>query len=267
MDLQQLSNQVSSLVKSTGTYILAEREKFSLEHVEVKSLNQLVSYVDKEAERQLAEGLSQLIPQAGFIAEEGSGSNHRNEWTWVIDPLDGTTNFIHGLPVYSISVGLLHHGKEKVGVVYHVPMNEMFVAWENGGAWLNGKKINVSPVRDLSKSLMATGFPYYDFKGMEPYLNVLKNCMKQTHGLRRMGSAAIDLAYVACGRFEGFFEYGLSPWDVAGGSILIKEAGGVVSDFDGGNNYIMGKTIIAANAGVYEQFFQMIKTEFNRGAE
>ena len=144
MDFQQLSIQISSLVKDTGTYILAEREKFSLDHVEVKSLNQLVSYVDKEAEKQLVEGLSQLIPQAGFIAEEGSGFNEGNEWTWVIDPLDGTTNFIHGLPVYSISVGLLQHGQEKVGVVYPVPMNEMFVAWEHGGAWLNGKRISVS---------------------------------------------------------------------------------------------------------------------------
>lgn len=264
MELSQIVPIVAECVRETGLYIASQRKTFQIQQVEIKSFNQLVSYVDREAEMQLAKKLSSIIPEAGFITEEETQNQISKQWNWIIDPLDGTTNFIHDLPIYSVSVGLMFEGVLKAGWVFHVPMDEMFYAWENGGAFLNEKPIKVAKNQSIQKALMATGFPYYDFKGMIPYLEVLKKCMQHSHGLRRMGSAAIDLAYVAAGRFDGFFEYGLNPWDVAGGALLIKEAGGIVTDFNGKDDYVFGKTIIAASPQIVPELISMIQEEFNR---
>jgi myo-inositol-1(or 4)-monophosphatase len=264
MNIQSICTQACSLAKEAGQFIKEERKNFDANVVEVKSFNQLVSYVDKSAEEILVKGLAQIFPEAGFITEEKTIATEQKEYMWVIDPLDGTTNFIHNLPVYSVSIGLMHHQKVILGVVYEINLDELFYAWQGGGAWLNGNQIRVKTNTELGKSLLATGFPYYDFKAMEQYLNTLKHFMKNTQGMRRMGSAAVDLAYTACGRFDGFFEYGLSPWDIAGGICLIEEAGGIVTDFEGNGNCVFGKAIIGASSAIYPEFSGVIKSNFKK---
>lgn len=228
-----------------------------------KGLNQLVSYVDIEAENILVKGLGALVPEAGFITEENTSQTGRKSLNWIIDPLDGTTNFIHNLPVYSVSVALAEGEDILYGSVYETGRNEHFYAYKNGGAWCNGQSIRVSAESSLSRSLLATGFPYYSFEQMEAYISTLKDFMQQTHGLRRLGSAAVDLAYVACGRFEGFFEYGLNAWDVAAGCLLIQEAGGRVSDFKNETDYLFGKTIVADNGLLHGEILNTISRHFS----
>lgn len=264
MDLKTLCQQVCMLAGETGQFIREEREHFHHDAVEVKSFNQLVSYVDKTAEEKLVAGLQHLLPEAGFITEEQTVATSQREYMWIIDPLDGTTNFIHNLPIYSVSIGLWHNDRVVLGVVYEINHDEMFYAWKDGGAYLNGKRISVKTNAHLSHSLLATGFPYYDFKVMEQYLSALQYLMKHTQGMRRMGSAAVDLAYTACGRFDGFFEYGLSPWDVAAGICLIEEAGGVVKDFYGGSDCLFGKTILGASTALYPEFAKVISDRFGK---
>lgn len=261
-DLKHICQEACNIAKEAGEFIRTERQNFKMGAVEIKSFNQLVSYVDKTAEELLVKGLSQLLPEAGFITEEQTIATEQKEWMWIIDPLDGTTNFIHNLPVYSVSIGLMHQSKVKVGVVYEINHNELFYAWHQGGAWLNGIQIHVKTNAELEKSLLATGFPYYDFKAMEQYLNTLKYFMKNSQGMRRMGSAAVDLAYTACGRFDGFFEYGLSPWDIAGGICLIEEAGGMVTDFAGKGECVFSKSIVGSSSALYPAFSKVIQDNF-----
>lgn len=246
MNFKKVAEQAESLVLRAGDFIRRESEVFDQQRVEKKGFNDLVSYVDKSAEQMLVDGLRNILPEAGFIAEEGTASNNSEDLLWIIDPLDGTTNFTHGLPVFSISVALMHMNQLVLGIVYEVNRKEMFMAIRGEGATCNGRRISVSPKADLQDSLIATGFPYYDFKRTDTYLEILKAFMQGTHGVRRLGSAAVDLAYVACGRFEGFYEYNLNAWDVAAGILLVKEAGGEVSDFSGGDDYLFGREIIAA---------------------
>ena len=260
--LQDITAKVGSLAKTVGNFIQAEAQNFNRDSVEVKSFNQLVSYVDKTAEEKLVEGLKQIMPEAGFITEEATIATEQKEYMWVIDPLDGTTNFIHQLPIYSISIALLHNNIPVIGVVFEPNRHELFYAWKDGGAYLNGHKITVKQNNELSKSLLATGFPYYDFDLMQRYLNTLQAFLRATRGMRRMGSAAVDLAYVACGRFDGFFEYGLSPWDVAGGIVLVREAGGKISTFSGTDDAIFGKEIVAASSQIYDDFYAVIHKGF-----
>lgn len=264
MNLEQITTSVCLLSRHVGEFIQTEAAHFNHEKVEIKSFNQLVSYVDKTAEEKLVEGLKKILPEAGFITEEQTIVSEEKEYMWVIDPLDGTTNFVHQLPVYSISVGLLHHGRPVSGLVYEPNRNELFYGWENGGAYLNGKKITVKQNADLASSLLATGFPYYDFNLVDLYLDTLKEILKTTRGMRRMGSAAVDLAYVACGRFDGFFEYGLNPWDVAGGILLVKEAGGIVTTFGGGEDALFGGEIIASSSAIYPAFSHVVRKGFRK---
>lgn len=268
LDLPFLRKEVSQLAEKVAEFIYKEAQDFDKDNIEVKSFNSLVSYVDKEAEKQIVEALRKLLPQAGIIAEEGTGTPKEEGFNWIIDPLDGTTNFVHGIPIYSISIALSYTKNKKtellVGVVYEVNRKECFAAHQNGGATLNGKKISVSGETKLGKSLIATGFPYEDFDRIEDYLFMMGTMMKAAHGLRRLGSAAVDLSYVAAGRFEGYFEYNLNSWDVAAGALLVKEAGGVVSDFEGNevvDNYVFGKQIIAATQ-IHSQIVELVKEVF-----
>lgn len=246
MNLEAICKQVTDLTRQVGTFIRQEAAAFDMSKLEYKGTNNLVSYVDKEAEKAIIKGLSGILPGAGFIGEEGT-SEYRSETTnWIIDPLDGTTNFIHKLPPFAISIGLLHQGELLVGVVHELNLDECFYAWKGGGAYCNGKRIQVSQATQVADSLIATGFPYQDFGKMEIYISILKEFMHRSHGVRRLGSAATDLAYVACGRFESFYEYNLNAWDVAGGALLVQEAGGTVSDFAGGNEYLFGGRLVAS---------------------
>lgn len=246
--MQRLLQDVIVLVKETGDFIRQEALDFEPSKIQYKGKNDLVSYVDKTAEKKLVDGLTEILPGSGFIAEEGTSTKRSDSYNWIIDPLDGTTNFSHGLPIYSISVALIKRGELALGVVYEVNRDECFHAVKGGGAFLNHMPIHVSEVSTLDQALLATGFPYYDFEEMNKYLAVLNALMQKTHGLRRMGSAAVDLAYTACGRFEGFFEYNLNAWDVAAGALLVQEAGGKVTDFKGGNDFLFGREIVAGNS-------------------
>jgi len=264
MNLNELTIKVCQVAKQAGAFIQNEMQHFQASKVETKSLNQLVSYVDKNAEQKIIQGLQQIFPEAGFIAEEETVQSEQKPYMWVIDPLDGTTNFIHQLPVYSVSIALLHENEPVIGVIYEPSRAELFYAWKNGGAFLNGRKIQVKDNSSLADSLLATGFPYYDFAQMEAYLQTLQYFLKNTRGMRRMGSAAIDLAYVACGRFDGFFEYGLSPWDVAAGVLLVEEAGGKNSTFNKQGNPIFAKEIVSASEGIFEEFSAVIQQQFKK---
>lgn len=263
MNLENITHQLCEITQRAGAFIRQEAANFNHQSIEYKDVNNLVSYVDKETERMLVADLQKLLPQAGFITEEGTTvgmvqESNPEQLFWVIDPLDGTTNFVHGLPVYCVSVGLIQHKTPIAGVVYHVPNDETYAAWQGGGAFCNGKKITVSAANSLSKSLLATGFPYYKFENQDKYLQILEELMKRTHGLRRMGAAAIDLAYVAAGKFEGFYEYNLNSWDMAAGIILVREAGGTVTDFAGGEDFLFGGNVVAA-CKIHPQLLEVIQ--------
>ncbi len=242
----------------SGKIMAEERKNFDAASVESKGMHDLVSYVDKESEIRIINALQQLLPESGFIAEEGTSDKKGERFNWVIDPLDGTTNFIQGVPMYCVSIGLLDGEELVVGVVYEVGRDECFYAWKNGGAYLNNKPIHVSNCGDIHDALLATGFPYSDFSRMNEYIEFLKWAMINARGVRRLGSAAADLVYVACGRFDAFWEYDLKPWDVAGGALIVKEAGGTVTDYSGGNNYLFGKEIVASN-GLLDNIISKIK--------
>jgi myo-inositol-1(or 4)-monophosphatase len=259
IDLLQLEKDVIELSTEVASFISQEVANFDKSKIEHKdTANNLVSYVDKESEKKIVKTLKKILPGSGFLAEEGTSSVGSNEYRWIIDPLDGTTNFTHGLPPYAISIGLAREDKIVLGVVYEVSRSECFNAIEDGDAYCNGKRIQVANTSSLNESLLATGFPYYHFDKREEYLSIIKTYLEITHGVRRMGSAATDLAYVACGRMDGFFEYNLNPWDVAAGSLIVQRAGGIVSDFKGNNNFLYGGEICAAGA-IHAEMVDIIK--------
>jgi len=262
-DLATLTRQIVTIATEAGAFLIQERSRFQRDAIEYKGLNNLVSYVDKETEKQLVERLSRLLPEAGFITEEGTTGQDADPTAlnWIIDPLDGTANFIHGLPVFSVSIGLAEGHTPIAGVVYDPNRMECFSAWQGGGAYCNADKISVSPATQLGESLIATGFPYYTFAQMPQYLRILESLMQQTHGLRRMGSAAIDLAYVAAGRFDAFYEYNLNSWDMAAGVLLVREAGGVVTDFTGGDAFLFRGDVVAG-CGVHSELMRVIQTHW-----
>jgi myo-inositol-1(or 4)-monophosphatase len=263
MDLSSLTSDVISLTKEVGQFIRKESLVFDQRQVEYKGLHDMVSYVDKTAEIVLVKGLRILLPEAGFVTEEKTASIAGEQYDWIIDPLDGTTNFIHGLPTYAISIALQCDGELVLGVVYEINRDECFSAWKNGGAYLNDKQISVSKASAIENTLLATGFPYYEFGRLDAYLAVLKELMQRCHGVRRIGSAAIDLAYVACGRFDGYFEFNLNSYDVAAGIVLVREAGGQVFDFTGGNNSIERREMLATNGLISDELLLILEEKFN----
>jgi len=258
-NFEDLCKSTVEIAKKVGKYLRDEQNKLKQNNIEIKGIHNFVTYVDKTAERQIVDLLINLIPEAGFIVEEETITKKGEVYNWIIDPLDGTTNYIHGLSPFAISIALQQNNKTVIGVVYEVGLNECFYAWQNSAAYLNKNKINVSENSKIKDSLIATGFPYYDFKYIDSFLNSLKYFMQNSHGIRRPGSAATDLTYVACGRLDAFYEYSLSPWDVAAGAFIVQQAGGKVCDFSGENNYIFGKEIIATNANVFKEFSNEIK--------
>ena len=246
------------LIKKTGRFIkdkLNTRDGIS---IETKSLHNYVTNIDKAAEEMLVKGLRKILPGSGFIAEEGTSTFRDETYNWVIDPIDGTTNFIHGLPPFAVSVALMEKDELIIGVIYEIGLDECFYAWKGSPAFLNNKEIRVSNTSKIKDSLIATGFPYTEFKHLDRFMETMHFFMLNSHGLRRLGSAATDIAYVACGRFEGFYEYGLNPWDVAAGILILKQAGGKISDFKGGSDYLFGGEIIATNSAVYDEFAEIV---------
>lgn len=264
IDLNQVLDQTKSIAKEAGAFIRKERQHFDLKKVEEKGLNDLVSYVDKEAEKIIVDRLSKILPEAGYITEEGTREEENKTYTWIIDPLDGTTNFIHGIPVFCVSIGLMKDNEIVLGVVYEVNLHECYYALKGHGAFCNDTRIRVSAAPSLSQSLIATGFPYSAFAQIDEYLEIMKVLMQKSHGLRRLGSAAADLCYVACGRMDAYFEYNLNSYDVAAGSLIVQEAGGEVTDFKKGNDFIFGREIIAGNKPVHEGLWKELDQIWNK---
>jgi myo-inositol-1(or 4)-monophosphatase len=263
MDYALLCDKVLTITRLTGNFIRKESLSFNERSIEFKGLNDLVSYVDKQAEEQLVSNLQQLLPEAGFITEEKTINKVGLVYNWIIDPLDGTTNFIHGLPTYSISIALYEENVPVLGVVYEINRGEMFYSYKNGPAYLNNQIISVSARTKVANSLLATGFPYYKFDKLPQYMLLLAELMQGCHGLRRIGSAAVDLAYVACGRFDAFFEYNLNSWDIAAGAFIVQQAGGNIVNFSGGLEFIDKREILATNSLIDQELLEIIQRNFN----
>lgn len=262
MNYELLCSKVIAVARLTGNFIRKEAMAFDASAIEYKGLNDLVSYVDKNAEKQLVRNLSKLLPDAGFITEEETVNTLGKTYTWIIDPLDGTTNFIHGIPTYAISIALYEEDKPVIGIVYEINRGEMFFTFKGGAAYLNNREIQVSKNDKLSQSLLATGFPYYQFDKQRNYMQLFTEMMQKCHGLRRIGSAAVDLAYVACGRFDAYFEYNLNAYDIAAGAYLVQQAGGSVMNFSGGDEFLEKREMLATNGKVTDEILVTIKKHF-----
>ncbi len=250
---KELCFNAMEVVKVAASYVREKHDNRKNLVIEEKGKQNFVTEVDKKAEQILVNGLSDLLPESGFIAEEGTSVKRGERYNWIIDPVDGTTNFIHGVFPFAISVGLTDTDEIVAGIVYEFGLNEYFYAWKGGGAWVNGDPIRVSSASTISESLIATGFPYTNFTYLTEFMNSMDFFMKNSHGLRRLGSAATDIAYVACGRYDGFYEYGLNPWDIAAGLLLVKEAGGEVSDFSGNKSPLFSEHIICSNSNTFKE--------------
>lgn len=248
------------MARRVGRHIVEFSSQTEL-HVESKGRHDFVTQMDKLSEDLLVAELRKIVPEAGFIAEEDSTMSRGEHLDWIVDPIDGTTNFIHRHPPFAISIALMEDGVVTVGVVYEMSRDELFCAALGCGATLNGKPISVTD-RTLDGALVATGFPYSNFERLNQYMAALTDVMRETAGVRRLGSAATDLAYVACGRCEAFFEYDLKPYDVAAGCLLVTEAGGSLSDFRCGSDYIFGREIIATNHACAQEFRNLVTPHF-----
>jgi len=246
--------------RKAGTIIT--RASRDLENVSVTTKRQkdFVTEVDKAAEEAVIATLKAAYPGHAILAEE-SGASGESEYTWVIDPLDGTTNFIHGFPQYAVSIGLLHKGAPTQAVVYDPNRNELFTASKGRGAFLNERRMRVSRRTHLDDALIGTGFPFRDIGRLEEYVRMFRQLTHKTVGIRRPGAAALDLAYVAAGRLDGFWEIGLSAWDMAAGALLILEAGGLIGDFDGEDRYLENGEVVAGAPKIFAQLLAVIQSE------
>ena len=236
-------------------------DRVDLIDVETKSRNDFVTEVDKASEKEIIYHLRKAYPEHSILGEEGGVlAGKDSDYQWIIDPLDGTTNFIHGIPHFAISIACLYKGQIQHGVVLDPIKREEFTASRGKGATLNGRRIRVSDRRSLDGALIGTGIPFSGFAldNMGPFLGAMQEVAGQTAGIRRQGAAALDLAYVAAGRYDGFWEMNLQPWDIAAGCLLIQEAGGLISDFRGGHNYMDSGNIVGASTKVFKPLLQIV---------
>jgi len=263
-DLKILCHNTLPLIKDVSKFILQEQGKVTLDKIETKDKNSLVSYVDKTAEEMLVEGLSTLLPEAEFLTEEGTVDQNSGPMRWIIDPLDGTTNFLHNIPHYAISVGLEVDGKLCLGIVEHVPHQEQYYAWSGGGAYMNGSPISVSSNELVSSAVVATGFPYSS-QNEEAIAKAIVHWMKNARSIRRFGAAALDMIYVAKGIFDFYYELSLNAWDIAGGAVIVKEAGGNVSDFSGTSDFLKSGQVFCSNAALHEEVIEQLQMFFKDG--
>lgn len=243
-------NQAAAFIKENLSVVTAN-------DVIEKGTNSLVSYVDQQAEKILVAGLQELLPGSGFITEEEMIEQTKAEWTWIIDPLDGTTNFLHAVPFFSVSVALYDGQNIILGIVQQVMSGEVFTAVKNQGAYLNGNKICVTDRKDFSDVLIGTGFPYKTEHTCDGHFAALKDILTHTRGIRRIGSAALDLCYVACGRYGAFYEHHLNPYDIAAGALIVMESGGVVSDYQGQDHWLFEGEILASAPQFRDRMLQV----------
>lgn len=256
--MQPMLNIAVRAAREAGKVIIQHFDRLDALTVTTKARNDFVSEVDRNAEQAIINTIHHAYPDHAILAEE-SGVQHGNEFEWVIDPLDGTTNFLHGFPQFAVSIALRHKGKLTQAVIYDPVSQELYTASRGEGAMLNNRRLRVSKAKGLEGALLGTGFPFKQQRHLDMYLETFKALFPNTSGIRRPGSAALDLAYVAAGRLDGFWELGLSEWDMAAGALLIKEAGGMVGDFSGGENYLNKGHIVAGNPRVFKAMLSTIR--------
>jgi len=248
MNLEAMCFEVIEITRSIGVYIKQQRENFQHILIEKKGVRDFVTEVDTNAEKRLVTALNKILPEAGFITEEKTIEQQDKEYLWIIDPLDGTMNYVHGIPIYSISIALQYKGEIILGVVLEVSNNEMFYSWKNAPAYCNGKIIHISACDNLGDALIATGFPYIRNEERTTKISeTLKYFLDNGRDIRRLGTAATDLCYVACGRMDVYYEAFLNIWDIAAGIIIAENAGAYVSDFNNGRNFKEGKIVVSNN--------------------
>lgn len=245
--------------RAAGDIIVRNMDRIDRLKIVTKQNNDFVSKVDLMAEQAIIDTLKQAFPEHGILAEESGQQDKSAEFQWIIDPLDGTTNYLHGFPQFSVSIALRHKDRLEVGVIYDPLSQELFTASRGNGATLNDKKIRVTGHKGLNNALLGTGFPYYDQSYLDTYLETMKALMQKTAGIRRPGSAALDLAWLAAGRIDGFWEFNLKAWDIAAGALIVREAGGIVSDFEGKGGYLESGDIIAAAPKVFPEMLKIIQ--------
>jgi len=246
--------------RRAGNIINRGARDLDLLTVTSKGPKDFVSEIDRAAEAAIVETIHASYPDHAILAEEGTerDRNAGAEYLWIIDPLDGTTNFLHGFPQYCVSIALAHRNVVQQGVIYDPVRNDLFTATRGRGAFLNDRRIRVGKRTHLRDALIGTGFPFRDGSYLDTYLEMMKTMMTETAGLRRPGAAALDLAYVAAGSYDGFFEVGLNPWDVAAGSLLVLEAGGLIGDLSGEGDYLYGGQVIAASPKIFAQMVTIL---------
>lgn len=249
--------------RRAGDIIVRGLDRLDNITVETKAGNDFVSEIDRDAENSIIQTITRSYPDHSFLAEESGHSGGKGddaaEYEWIIDPLDGTTNFLHGFPVFAVSIALRVRGRLEHAVIYDPMRQELFTASRGGGAMLDGKRIRVTQCRELSKALVGTGFPFRDTDNVDKYLPMFREMITKTRGVRRPGAAALDLAYVAAGRLDGFWEMGLSIWDIAAGCLLIQEAGGLVGTIKGGTDHLETGNVLAANPKLFAQMAKTLK--------
>ena len=255
--MHPMLNTAVKAARRAGSIINRASRNLDILSVTQKAINDFVSDVDREAEQVIIRTLLDAYPGHSILAEE-SGASGKSEFQWIIDPLDGTTNFLHGFPQYAVSIALAHKGITTQAVIYDPVHNDLFTATRGHGAYLNDHRLRVSKRMKLQQSLIGTGFPFREFAHIDAYLAMFRDLTQKTTGLRRAGAATLDLAYVAAGRLDGFWEFGLSVWDMAAGSLLITEAGGLVGDLEGNSGYLLSGNIIAGNPRIFSQLVQAL---------
>lgn len=255
---QPMLNTAIRAARSAGDLILRSSDKVGSLHIDQKGRNDYASEIDRMAEREIINILKTAYPDHAILAEE-SGAHEGNDYVWIIDPLDGTTNFLHGFPQYAVSIALKHKGKLEVGVIYDPLRDELFTAKRGGGAMLNNRKLRVTQPNSLKGALLGTGFPFKTDTHLDAYVRMFRALTTECAGIRRAGAAALDLAYVAAGRLDGFWEIGIMEWDMAAGILLIKEAGGVVTDFSFNDNYLESGNVIAGSPKMHQLMYGLIQ--------
>ena len=255
--MHPMLNTAVKAARRAGAIINRAAQNLDALTVQNKQDNDYVSEVDRAAEQEIISILLSAYPNHAILAEE-SGTQGESEFEWIIDPLDGTTNYLHGFQQYGVSIALAHKGVLTHAVIFDPARNDLFTASKGGGAFLNDRRLRVSKRIHLKEALIGTGFPYRDFTNLDAYLAMFKEMVQKTSGVRRPGAACLDLAYVAAGRFDGFWEFGLKPWDIAAGVLLVQEAGGLVGDFRGEQNYMQSGDILAGNPKIFSQLLQLI---------
>lgn len=258
--MHPLLNIATQAARAAGGNIMHHLDRIDQLNVEHKGKNDYVSEVDKEAEDTIINTIKKYYPDHQIFAEEsGQGKqNSKSDVRWIIDPLDGTTNFLHQFPQFCVSIAIEVKGKVQHAAIFDPVRDEMFTASRGSGAFLNNRRLRVSEQKTLENALLATGFPYHDFSYIDDYMASLKSFMTNTAGIRRAGSAALDLAYVACGRVDGYWEFNLKPWDIAAGALIVKEAGGLATDFKGGDDFLTSGNILTANPKLYKEMAQTL---------